>query len=206
MSVRASTPVSPARLLRAHVGRRARPPARSRSAARRSPASARAMPKSATSVLPSRVSRMFSGLMSRWIDAVLVGVLERLRRLARDPERVLHRELPLAPEPVAQALALDVRHGEPEPCPPASPESSTVRMCGMLQPGGEADLALEALGAERGGQLGVEHLERDRPVVPEVAGRDRPWPCRRGRARARARSGPAALRAGRRWGRSWGSF
>ena len=31
-----------------------------------SPASARAMPKSATSVLPSVVSRMFSGLMSRW--------------------------------------------------------------------------------------------------------------------------------------------
>ena len=40
----------------------------------------------------------------------------------------------------------------------------------MLQPGGEADLALEALGPERGGQLGVEHLERHRPVVPEVLG------------------------------------
>ena len=40
----------------------------------------------------------------------------------------------------------------------------------MLQPGGELDLALEPLGAERGGQLGVEHLERDRPVVPEVLG------------------------------------
>ena len=47
--------------------------------------------------------------------AVAVGVLQRLRRLARDPERVLDRELPLAPEPVAQALALDERHGEPEP-------------------------------------------------------------------------------------------
>ena len=40
----------------------------------------------------------------------------------------------------------------------------------MLQPGGEPDLALEALGAERRGQLGMEHLERDRTVVPEVAG------------------------------------
>ena len=46
--------------------------------------------------------------------AVLVGVVQRLRRLAGDPERVLERELPLAPEPVAQALALDERHGEPE--------------------------------------------------------------------------------------------
>ena len=41
----------------------------------------------------------------------------------------------------------------------------------MLQPGGEADLALEALGSERGGELGVEHLERDRAVVLEVAHR-----------------------------------
>ena len=40
----------------------------------------------------------------------------------------------------------------------------------MLQPGGELDLALEPLGAERGGELGVEHLERDRPVVPQVLG------------------------------------
>ena len=41
---------------------------------------------------------------------------------------------------------------------------------GMLEPGGEPDLALEALGAERGGELGMEHLERDRAVVPEVLG------------------------------------
>ncbi len=41
----------------------------------------------------------------------------------------------------------------------------------MLQLGGEVDLALEPLGAERGGQLGVEHLERDSPVVPHVVRR-----------------------------------
>ena len=35
---------------------------------------------------------------------------------------------------------------------------------GVLQAGGEADLAEETLGAERGGELGVKHLERDRPV------------------------------------------
>ena len=48
-------------------------------------------------------------------DAVLVGVVERARGLPRDLERVLDRELALAPEPVAEALALDERHGEPEP-------------------------------------------------------------------------------------------
>ena len=41
----------------------------------------------------------------------------------------------------------------------------------MLEPRGEADLALEPVGPERGGQLGVEHLERHRPVVPEVLAR-----------------------------------
>ena len=38
----------------------------------------------------------------------------------------------------------------------------------MLEPGGELDLALEPLGPERDGQLGVQHLERHGPVVPEV--------------------------------------
>ena len=39
---------------------------------------------------------MFSGLMSRWTMPVLVRVLERLRRLARDTQRVVHRELTLS--------------------------------------------------------------------------------------------------------------
>ena len=38
----------------------------------------------------------------------------------------------------------------------------------MLQSGREADLPLEALGAEAGGQVQVKQLEGDRPVVPEV--------------------------------------
>ena len=42
----------------------------------------------------------------------------------------------------------------------------------MLQSGGELDLPLEPLGAQRHSQLGVEHLERDRPVVPEVLGEE----------------------------------
>ena len=42
----------------------------------------------------------------------------------------------------------------------------------MLQPRGEPDLALEPLGTEGGGELGMQHLERDRPVVPEVPGEE----------------------------------
>jgi hypothetical protein len=40
----------------------------------------------------------------------------------------------------------------------------------VLEPGDELDLALEALRTEGGGDLGVEDLERDRAVVPQIMG------------------------------------
>ena len=40
----------------------------------------------------------------------------------------------------------------------------------MLQVGRRLDLGEEPLGAHDGGQLGLEHLERDLPLVPEVFG------------------------------------
>ena len=40
----------------------------------------------------------------------------------------------------------------------------------MLETGDGLDLALKALGAERLGQLRVQHLERHRALVPEVVG------------------------------------
>jgi hypothetical protein len=39
-----------------------------------------------------------------------------------------------------------------------------------LQPGGQFDLPLEAVRTERLSELGMEHLERHRPVVAEVLG------------------------------------
>ena len=53
--------------------------------------------------------------------------------------------------------------------PLASPESYTPRMCGCWSPAASSDLALEALGAERGGELGVQHFERNGAPVLEVA-------------------------------------
>ena len=56
--------------------------------------------------------------------------------------------------------------------PAASPESCDRKDVRVLQPGGELDLALEALGAQRAREIGVEHLERDRPVVPQILGEE----------------------------------
>jgi hypothetical protein len=42
----------------------------------------------------------------------------------------------------------------------------------VLEPGYRFDLALEALGPECPGQLGVQHLERHRALVPEVVGQE----------------------------------
>ena len=55
----------------------------------------------------------------------------------------------------------------------------------MLEPCGEADLPLEALGAEGGGDLGMEDLERDGAVVSQVSREpDRGHALRRGGGQA----------------------
>jgi hypothetical protein len=43
---------------------------------------------------------------------------------------------------------------------------------GMLEPGGKLYFALEALGTERGCELGVKHFEGYRTVVPQVVGQE----------------------------------
>jgi hypothetical protein len=110
-------------------------------------------------------------------DAVLVGVVEGAGGLAGDLDGVVHRELPLSPEALTERLALHERHGEPELA------GGLARVVdgedvGMLEPGREADLALEPVGTERSGELGQEHLERYRPVVLDVVGeKDRGHPA-----------------------------
>ena len=102
-------------------------------------------------------------------DAVAVRVVERGGDLAGDPDRVVDRELLLPVEPVAQRLALDERHDvEEEAVGLARVEQrEDVR---VLEVGGELDLGQEPLGADHGGELGTQHLERDLAVVPQVLG------------------------------------
>jgi hypothetical protein len=96
-----------------------------------------------------------------------MGILQGERHLAGDLHRRLDRQLDLSPEPVAQRLAPDIGHGVPGPAGYRAgvEDREDVR---MLQPGGEADLAEEPLGAQAGGDLRVEHLEGHRPIVLEV--------------------------------------
>ena len=98
-----------------------------------------------------------------------VRVVECVGHLARDPHRVVHRELLLAAEPVAERLALDEGHDVIEEGVGLTrvEERENVR---MLKIGGELDLGEEPLGADYGGQFRAQHLERNAAVVPQVLG------------------------------------
>ena len=78
---------------------------------------------------------------------MIVRVLQRLRRLLRDAKRVLQRELPLPAQPVPQAFTFDIRHGEPV-APLGFAGVVDRQDVGVLEAGGELDLALEAVVAE----------------------------------------------------------
>ncbi len=97
----------------------------------------------------------------------MMSVLEAVGDLACEAEGLVHRKRYLAPQPVAEALALHERHGEPQ-APGGFARVEHGEDVGMLQPRGDPDLALEPLGAERGNQVGIQHLEGDRSLVPEI--------------------------------------
>ena len=89
-------------------------------------------------------------------------------------DRFLDRELAVARQAVAQRLALDVWHDVVEV---VSRLTTVVQRqdTGMLQVGGDLDLAEKSLWPDRCGQRGMEHLDRDLPVMLEVFGEvDRP--------------------------------
>ena len=98
-----------------------------------------------------------------------VGAVEGVGDFPGQADGLLQRELPPLLEPVAQRLALDPGHGVPEE--PAGIAGVEHRQdVGVVEAGGDPDLAEEPLGAEAGGQLGAHELDGDRALVPEVAG------------------------------------
>ena len=101
--------------------------------------------------------------------ALAVGVVERGGDLAREPERLLDRKLPLADQPGAERFAGDERHHVVEQAVGLArvEQSQDVR---VLQVGGDLDLGQEPLAADHGGELGVQHLDGDLAAVPQVLG------------------------------------
>ena len=106
-------------------------------------------------------------------DAEPVCRGQRAGRALGDLERLLDREIALPAEPLPERLARDIRHdvpGEPVSLPVFDEARVEHRHdVRMLQGGGEADLAEETVDPDGAGELGAEHLDGDRPLVPEIA-------------------------------------
>ncbi len=100
--------------------------------------------------------------------ALGVGIGQRAGGRAGDAECLLGRELPLALETVPEILPLDERHGEPELAGHVA-GIEHAKDVGVLEARGETDLPREAVGAQREGQLRVQHLERHLAAAPDVA-------------------------------------
>ncbi len=77
-----------------------------------------------------------------------VGVAERSAHGAGNPERGIDRQLALAVQPVPQTLAAGIGHHEIQQTV-AFPRVMDREDLGMGKPGGNADLAQEALGLVR---------------------------------------------------------
>jgi hypothetical protein len=99
--------------------------------------------------------------------AVPVRVLERARHLTHDTHGVLHRQLRLRIEQLAQRLSVHCGHHV---------EQNSVNLArieerddvGMVEPRGELDLAQKAIGTHRVRHVFTEHLERDVAAVLHV--------------------------------------
>ena len=157
------------------------------------------MPKSATTACPSGEQHVLR-LQVAVHDAVRVRVRQRVGELAHEAHRVGERKRALARQPRPQRLALDVRHHVVQ---------QPVRLAGVVD---AEDVRVRQAGRRSGSRAGSARrpaaratsgsstLTATRRGVADVARQDRPWPCRRARARARRRSVPRAPSAARRAG------
>src|SRR3954469_15231977 len=96
----------------------------------------------------------------------LVGVLQCRSDCPGNLQCVIGRKLALSAEPFSQSLSFYVGHDVvEEPSRFAGIEQRQDMR--MLELGGEADLAEEAIGPEHGSQVGPEYFDGDKAIVLE---------------------------------------
>jgi hypothetical protein len=102
-------------------------------------------------------------------DRLAVGVRERPADTPEDAYGLGDRKRAGAPEPFPQGFALDVGHREPQHARAGAGvvHREDVR---VLEPGRDPDLAHETPGTHRRGDVVVQHLHSDHPVVLPIAG------------------------------------
>jgi hypothetical protein len=102
-------------------------------------------------------------------DTTAVRVLERTGHVPRDPHGLRDPELSLPLQPSPERSPFHVRHGVPALLG-RGPRIEHRQHARVIEPRGELDLTLKSERAERPGQVGIQHLEGNRAVVPEIAG------------------------------------
>jgi hypothetical protein len=83
-------------------------------------------------------------------------------------QRLVDRQLMLPFQTMPQRFPFDVRHDVVQQ-PVRAPRVEQRQQVGMLEIGGNPDLAQEPLGPEHRAELRIEHLEGDRSLVPNVS-------------------------------------
>ena len=105
--------------------------------------------------------------------AVAVGVAQRVRHVAQDPGGLAHRQLAVAREPGLERLALHQGHGEEQEVGGLAGGEQRHDM-GVLERGGELNLAAEPVRAETGRELRREHLDHDLAAEARLGGDEHP--------------------------------
>ena len=115
-------------------------------------------------------------------DAGAVGLGEGVGDLAKPAHRQRNGDRPLAVDAFPEGLAIDQGHDVVEQRSfarqddrPAQDDSDLAAIdeaedVGVLELGGDADFAEEAITAQRGGEVGAQHLDRHLPLVADILG------------------------------------
>ena len=96
-------------------------------------------------------------------DTFAVGVRQGIDHIAQNAHCVSDRQLAFPGEPFPQRLALHERHGVVEKIV-RGPGGEQRNDMGVLEAGGELDLAVEPIGIDPGSELGRQDLDHDAPA------------------------------------------